>query len=533
MTAEEWDVFCHKLGRQENIYDLLVLLYLQVEGLHKPQYFKEYYERQNTVEEGYWGDLRLINNELLTNRISFAYYLERFKECINREKLRNVAVRMLIEFDTYFREREKYPALELEQINFTGNVYHLGPLNNTETGYGLYLMPDCHYFTAVNREKELGIRYMDKSGFTKIDERIIHYKIVKEDRLDKRVRIKYYGGTGGIVKTYPELRIGIVPVAKELWCKEVDIVYEKSDKYYFRLEDVEESSGERNEAYVRVLQKCMENRIQIVVFPELARNKETLKHIQRFLGRRTLENANPLELIFMGSLWEDGKNEGVLLSGTGAILMKSKKMNQFFLKRDGKKYWEDLKEEAQEMELLDVPGIGRIQYLVCKDGLDDGLQHTLWGLFEIAVSFISSYSESVSHFGKLGASFGAEYGGIQVLANACAPRIGIWQGEKEEGKRRNVNEADDAGEEDAAEKGGTQETAGTVGPQGEIGHIILPCKGCDNTGASRKEIYACLPHCVEKCSFCGCIRVFQVNPALMGTDGSGTDGYAEVYPILL
>lgn len=45
VTEEEWISFCQELRIQGNIYDLLVLLYKQIEGRHKPQYIREYYEK--------------------------------------------------------------------------------------------------------------------------------------------------------------------------------------------------------------------------------------------------------------------------------------------------------------------------------------------------------------------------------------------------------------------------------------------------------------------------------------------------------
>lgn len=346
VKVDEWNAFCHKLECQENIYDLLVLLYSQIEGQNKPQYFREYYEKQNEVAEGYWSDLSLITNEFLRNKISFQYYVDKFKDCVNEDNMRNVAIRMLIDFDIFLAERKRYPALELERASFSGNVYSFGPFNKTDSEYGLYLMPNYHYFNNINAKSQSNIRFMDKSGFTRIDNRIKHYKIIKKSELGKRIEIKYYDGIKSIKETYPKLKIAIVPVAKKLWCKVVYKEYEKSDMRYFSLEDMAEYSEERNEAYIKVLQKCMDSNIQIVIFPELARNKATLEEIRKFLSWKALEQPNSLELIFMGSLWEDGKNEGILISGTGTILMRSQKINKFSLKKKGKEYWEDLKEEA-------------------------------------------------------------------------------------------------------------------------------------------------------------------------------------------
>lgn len=493
VTEEELEVFYQELELQENIYDLLILLYLQIEGQHKPQYIKEYYKALSTIEAGYWRELALITNEMLMGSISFKAYIIRFKDCVCQENLRNVAVRMLFEFDRYFSEREKYQALELEREGFTGKIYNFGPLNNVNKEYCLYLMPDCHYFKDVNIKNNLKIRFINQSEFTAIDERIKHYKIVKKDSLEKRVSIKYYKGMEGLKETCPELKIGIVPVAKMLWCKDIYEEYPQGEKYYFQLEDREECLEQINDAYINILRKCINEKIQIVIFPELARNKETVEKVQEFLIRETIRGTNSLELVFMGSLWENGKNEGILFSGTGTILLRNQKINPFFLKKEGKKYWEDLKEEAQEIQLLDMPYLGRIQYLICKDGLNDGWQHHMWGVFEIALSFISSYSESISHFENLGSSFAAQYAGIQVLANACAPRI----------------------------------------LQDEIGHIVVPCSKGERAAFYQKKGYAKVDHCQEDGCFGKCIRVFKINPMLMKENGKIFGDYIEADCIII
>jgi len=454
------------------------------------------------IQKGYWGDLTLITEELLMNRISFDYFLKRFGECVNQENLRNVAVRMLFDFDRYLENREEYPALKLESENFSGEVYWFGPLNKADSVYHFYLMPDWHYFKDIENHN---MRFLDQSEFSQVDERIKNYKILKKERLDKNVKIKYYAGACGIQKTYPELRIGIVPVAKELWCNVTYEEYDKEDKYFFQLADKEEYSEAINNTYIRILRKCMENHIQIVIFPELSRNKETEKVIRKFLAQETLKGSdNPLELIFMGSLWENGKNEGILLSGTGTILLRSQKVNKFFLKRNGKRYWEDLQEESQEIQMIDIPGMGRIQYLICKDGLDSGTQHYLWGAFGVAMTFISSYSESVSYFTDLGNDFSTQYAGIlctEVIA--CAARM------ERDGRGKIKN------------------------PKVEIGHVIVPVAGIDGRGTSCKKVYAPVSHCGNGCSFGGCIRVLHVDPQAILERKTKLQNYIKVSRILL
>lgn len=467
-----WELFCQELGKQKTIYDLLVLLFLQIDGAKKPYYIREYYKNLNQVKKEYWGDLSQLTNEMLMQSISFEYFMAQFAKCIRQDNFRNIAIRMLFAFDRYLKERSKYPALALEREGMVGGLYNMGPLNHVDSVHGLYLMPDFHYFKDVNKEYGLNIRFMDQSAFHGIDEGIKNYKIVKNDEMEKKVKIQSYKGGYETKENKEELKLGIVPVSKFLWC-EVDY-FEYQGKNYFRLKDKAEESESINNAYLELLQRCMDEKISIVVFPELAQNKDTERIVRDFLFRSYMMGQDTPDLVFLGSLWKEGKNEGVLLSGNGSVLLRNQKVNAFSVEYQGKRYWEDLDEEAKVIQLLDIPVIGRIQYLICKDGLDDALQHYIWNVFEVSCSIISSFSDSIIHFEDIGESFGKMYAGIQVLGNACAARM----------------EHSD-----------------------EIGHVIAPCGKEKKAPSFQKERYKAIEHCKKDCKFGGCIQVLKISPS--------------------
>ena len=181
-----WELFCQELGKQKTVYDLLVLLFLQIDGAKKPYYIREHYKNLNQVKKEYWGDLSQLTNEMLMQSISFEYFMAQFAKCIRQDNFRNIAIRMLFAFDRYLKERSKYPALALEREGMVGGLYNMGPLNHVDSVHGLYLMPDFHYFKDVNKEYGLNIRFMDQSAFHGIDERIKNYKIVKNDEMGKK-----------------------------------------------------------------------------------------------------------------------------------------------------------------------------------------------------------------------------------------------------------------------------------------------------------------------------------------------------------
>lgn len=500
VTKEEYQIFYGQIEEQRSIYDLLVLLYRQIEGCNLPAYEKEYYQNLHDIPDDYWKDLRLLNREMLTGVICFETYLEEFRACISQDNMRNMAIRMLLEFDGYIGEWDQYPALTLERSSTVGELFEFGPMNQVDDAYALYFMPADHYFKDCNQQNGWGIRYMDQSGFSKILDKIKHYKIIKTAMLPKNIHMKYYSGMDGCRKEGQErveaaclkdtwgtdeslagsslgIKVGIVPVSAELWHNVHYEEYPKGEKYYFRLEDKEEKREIINHAYIRLLKRCMREGIQMVVFPELAQNKETLGVIRNFLIQETMRGQNSLELIFLGSLWLDGVNEGILLNGVGTELLRTQKMKPFYLKKDGKKYWEYLCKEVQSIDLIDIPPLGRIQYLICKDGLNEGELTNLRGVFEIALAVISAYSESVSYFEESGEHFCRGLAGIQVLANACAPRIGIGQR--------------------------------------EIGHMMIPCAKIRRNAGAQKIAYMTSEDCGKAECFGKCIHVFEINPDLV------------------
>lgn len=82
-----------------------------------------------------------------------------------------------------------------------------------------------------------------------------------------------------------------------------------------------------------------------------------------------------------------------------------------------------------------------------------------------------------------------QYAGIQILANACAPRISSGS--------ENIDNCD------------------VQQKRNEIGCIIMPCRKNEKGDAHyNKEAYIPIDHC-KNCSFGECIRVFRLNLSLI------------------
>lgn len=495
LTEKEYENFISKKSSMKNVFDVLVLLYSYIDDGKKRKYRSKYFKFLSQNPE-YWKDIELLNNELLEEVISFSTFIDRLWKLFSRENVRYYAFKLLFSYEHYMTEGYKILNQPIPQ-DLHHKISILGPMNTVVEKYSLYIMPHDHFFKDYNssRPKEAQIRLMEQSEFNRIDERIKSYKIIKTDKLNENVKVIEYNSSRYVLPQ--KLKIALVPMSSCKWFKEIQIPNENENfaidnetEETLDIVDVVIADDEKNvdcinNAYIRILEKCMEENIQIVVFPELARNKKTLENIKSFLSQHMILRENSLELIFLGSFSENARNEGILLNGSGTELLRVLKKNAYKKIKNDVLYREQLIDICEEITLIDIPRLGRIQYSICKDGLNTVSQNDLWAIFEISFSVISAYSESLSHFTNLGSSFSTQYGGIQIVANACASRM-----EKVEVNDKQVL---------------------------ELGNVIIPCaRGNDMSVDKLVQKYETMKYCWDKCKknveIGSCIRVINIYP---------------------
>lgn len=495
LTKEEYDNFVLQKERLKNIFDVLVLLYSYIDGRNKKKYRSEYFKFLPRHSK-YWKKLELLNNEFLEEMISFTTFLDRFWELITQDNVRYYAFKMLFSYEHYISEGYKILRPEICR-SLHQKMSLLGPVNTIQEKYLFYLMPRQHFFRDYNNSRPKGsrIRFLDQSEFFRIDERIKSYKIIDKNRLDDRVEVIGYSQTKYALPQ--KLEIAIVPMSPCKWFEEIhrskkeeihsfDSEMEKnSDVIDIVIAENEENIDIINNAYTRILERCIEENVQIVVFPEFARNRNTLSVVKNFLSQRMGIGENSLELVFLGSFSNNARNEAILLNGSGTELLKVSKKFAYKKRKDGVLYREQLIDVNEEITLIDISGMGRIQYSICKDGLNAAVQNTLWSAFEISFSAISAFSESLSHFKELGSSFSTQYGGIQIVANSCAGRMSKVK----------------AGDERRL----------------ELGNVIIPCSRGADMSVSKKIINYktnkyCWSECRKQACVGSCIRIISLYP---------------------
>lgn len=269
--------------------------------------------------------------------------------------------------------------------------------------------------------------------------------------------------------------MAVFPLDRKKWfCVQRDMT--ENGPGYFHISDDIEKTDRINQKYKDMIDRIYQEDIDIAVLPELAMNRKTETEIKRYLAEKAvLQPGGTLKLLFMGSLWDNGKNECILFSGNGSVLLRNQKRSPFSFWSEGREYRENLKERSQKYELLDVDGLGRILYVICKDDLDDLPQISFWNEYKVSMEIISAFSPSVSYFVRQMKRFAEDYLGVSLLANSCEPRS----------NQEEIN----------------------------VGSLVIP--------AMRKEPpmqtegveipYHSGQDCIKSCQFCRCMHIFELN----------------------
>ncbi len=474
--------FVKELKKAENIYDVLVIFYGIVDNEHSPQYLQNY---DHISEDRSWKDINRLLDSLLQNDIEFRMFLGRIVEFLDCEtNIILYALHIITYFDQVFLEKEEYAYLGFGNRIGLSPLYELGPLNTMQDKYLLYLSPVDSLLKESKAMKSSGYRLISFRDGSDILERIKSYYIVPVSGCIPRAVIKGYTkdvfckreGSGKTIK------MACIPLCKKNWFHVKYMDNDSGHNYFKIVNDPDQTKLNNN--YIRLFEHLIEEKAEIVVLPELSMNEQTEREIRKYLSLKSLQmKAFPLKLIFLGSLWKDGRNECVLLSGSGSVLCRNLKRNPFELKKDGKRYKEALVERPTQYELMDVPHLGRILYSICKDAFDEMSQVAFHTAYAVDFEVISSFSASLSYFDGQMRDLAEKHLGVGIVANACSPRVGL--GEK------------------------------------EIGFIEIPYmrKKSPFRLEGMKIVYQTDDCCEEACTFAGCMHIFDLKPDEILADG--------------
>lgn len=234
----------------------------------------------------------------------------------------------------------------------------------------------------------------------------------------------------------------------------------------------------------------------LVIFPEMVYSSRVKEQIQDHL-RRTSLSRNHVKLIFSGTEWADGTNTAYILNASGRPLLSQEKREpvDFYDKKAGKTYRENLKDHSGQFSFLDVVGLGRIAYSVCRDFIDPAAQLTIGGFLESGFVAASCYTPELGPFQTEAESLVKRYGAISLVCNACASLH----------DRERLSQA------------------------AIVGFLSVPaCSEKKELSCNTTAYQPLNPNCIEhKCGLCSCIYVYTL---IHSSDGSG-QLYAALEPV--
>lgn len=253
-----------------------------------------------------------------------------------------------------------------------------------------------------------------------LQNKLKHYTVIPQNKLGGLIpQISAYYPSDKVQQHFRKdpLRIAVFPFTNRMW---FDWPHTE-DNQGFNIVFSEEQDQETALAYIRALDMAENQGADFVIFPEMAYSSRIKEQIQSYLWQTAL-NRKHIKLIFSGTEWTDGTNTAYILNASGRPLLSQKKREpvDFFDKKAKKVYRENLKDYEGHLLLLDVIGLGRIAYSVCRDFIDPAAQLTLGGFLESGFTLASCYTPELGPFQTEAESLGKQYGSISLICNACA-----------------------------------------------------------------------------------------------------------------
>lgn len=251
--------------------------------------------------------------------------------------------------------------------------------------------------------------------------RLKNYIVVKSDQLNgmiPRVWAYYPNENDHKALQGRKLKIAVIPFANQMWFnfpltsggREFDIVY------------TPELEEKIKAGYVQSIRCADAQGADIVLFPEMALGSSALQAVKDHL----MNNGHlyqHIKLIFAGTKWKERENTAHILTQFGDELLSQKKREPFEYYDKGKKKMlrEHLKDHDNQLYFLDIDGLGRISYSVCRDFLDPQEALIRGGLMQSNFFFASCYTGSIDSFLTSAQTLITNYAAIVLVCNSCAP----------------------------------------------------------------------------------------------------------------
>lgn len=169
--------------------------------------------------------------------------------------------------------------------------------------------------------------------------------------------------------------------------------------------------------FLTVLKDLDNDNINIALFPEMSLLPNSLKSICQQLPYLNLKN---IELIFTGSEWIDNANRAYVISTNGTVLLTHHKYIKYSEYRNNEifPYEEDIKKNTN-IELLDIEGLGRIGYMICRDCTGEDFNNMFVSTMGANILFISAYTSQSSLMISYADSNAKVQAVTSIMCNTC------------------------------------------------------------------------------------------------------------------
>lgn len=389
----------------QNIYDLMIYAYIWIrekEENHLENYFNQ------VQDEGTIQDVTTLFRELVNRNILIEDFLKELKRFLEEEP-EKIWIHLMLEFDRYYSEFEHYPLFKIDDLRI---INELSNENNITDEWRFYSMFQDNFVMNSDVMSKAKKRRIENG----IWEYIKSYRIIKTEI---RVSITRYQNPSlkNLINEKRSLRIAVIPYSDKCCFEEDPETGQQKIKKY----DEEQHKIIKKNCEL-LLDQLRKEDVNIIVFPELVMDKEIIDHIKQYVISQTVRGSS-IKLLFMGSYYEEGINQCLLLTGTGKEIIRNQKHNGYKYKDSkGREHRESLGDFVSDINLADIKGIGRVWYLICKDAIVFDQNVKITNNFGINVQVISSYSKSVSEFKKTGESLATIYALFSLMCNACSAR---------------------------------------------------------------------------------------------------------------
>lgn len=414
---KDFDLLRNDIDSCSNIIDFISIIYFYISKLSHSQ-IKQKYKKSLSIKkiESLYKEIHnnmdiLLNWQGYKNGVQiYDNYFNDFKKSCeeiffnNNEYIDILCYETLAIFDTMY--------LDYVQKNFSTKIKFIqGPLNSKfKDKVFFYNKPPKRY------NEELFLKNKIRHGrqtfsfnSDSLSEDYKNFEIIKCNSINDYTLnvIAYNEEFDG-----KSLKIGINPLNVKNY---VNIDFEKSD-YTVRIKYINDMKQNALKKIKQCLYDMEEKGANIVVFPELALYPDFLNALKKFLINYDFKN---LKLIFTGSQYIDEENIAYILSSKGTLLGTHYKQIAYDIYHENENYSEILK-LSKTIDFLDIKGLGRIGYKICKDVLSEEINIIYDSIMHSNIDFLSSYSEKTKMMLKGAKSSTEKFGKNIIMCNACS-----------------------------------------------------------------------------------------------------------------